>query len=237
MQRYFVTKREGDTFTLLESDFHHVINVMRMNIQDKVEIVYKGQVFLACISSLLPTVKCKIIKKITSIERNIPNIVIAQGLVKEQKMDYILQKSCELGVSKIIPLSLERSVVKILKEDNKKVDRWRKIVKEASEQSKRFDIPIIENVTTLKELVEMNFTHKYICSVNEKSKTIKSVLSNANVHDTIVFVIGPEGGFSPKEEEYLINNNFECISFGDRVLRSETASLFILSAVNYEFLR
>lgn len=237
MQRYFVNEKNKDIFTLSESDFHHVISVMRMNIGDLVEIVYDNNLYLASIYSLSPKVLCKMVKKEDSLFSQIPKIVIAQGLVKEQKMDYILQKGTELGVFQIIPLSLERSIVKVSENDNKKLIRWERIVKEASEQSKRVDIPLINNVTSLKELTRMDFTHKYICSVNEKSKTIKSVLSNATVHDKIIFVIGPEGGLSKTEEDYLIDNGFECISFGNRVLRSETASLFILSAVNYEFLR
>ena len=96
---------------------------------------------------------------------------------------------------------------------------------------------ILEDITNLKDLISVKCDCKYICTVNEKSKTIKSVLSNANKSDTILFVIGPEGGFDPSEEEILINNGFTPVTFGKNVLRSETASLFILSAVNYEFLR
>ncbi len=237
MQRYFVKRKENDTVFLEESDFHHVKNVMRMNVCDNVEVVFNNKVYLASIISLDNVVKCKIIKEIETLNKDIPNIVIAQALVKEQKMDYILQKSCELGVDKIIPLITDRSVVKIDKNDTKKIDRWQKIVKEASEQSKRAYIPKVENIMTIKDLANLEFTHKYICSVNEKSKTIKSVLSNVNACDTIIFVIGPEGGLSKEEESFLEKNGFKSVSFGNRVLRTETASLFIMSAVSYEFLR
>ena len=166
-----------------------------------------------------------------------PNVIIAQALVKEQKMDYILQKSCELGVSSIIPFNSERSLIKLDGNDEKKISRWNKILKEASEQSKRCDVPSLENIVDIRYLINLPFKHKYVCSVNEKTKTIKSVLSNVDISDTIIFVIGSEGGLSESEEEKLIKNGFVPISLGNNVLRTETASSFVLSAVCYEFMR
>ena len=110
-------------------------------------------------------------------------------------------------------------------------------MKEASEQSKRVDIPKVANITSLKDLINVDAKYKFLCSVNENSKSIKSVLSNANISDTILFVIGPEGGFDKSEEEYLIDNGFVSITFGKNVLRTETSSSFILSVINYEFMR
>ena len=237
MQRYFVSFKDNDIFTLTEEDSHHVINVMRMKVNDEVEIVYDNKLFLGSIKSLETPVEVSLLKEINTLSNTIPKVIIAQALVKEQKMDYILQKSCELGVSEIIPIKTIRSVVKVDSDDSKKVSRWSKILKEASEQSKRVDIPKIRNVIDLKELVKIDADHKFICSVKESSKTIKSVLSNVNISDTIIFVIGPEGGFDTKEEDYLIDNGFSSITFGNNVLRTETSSLYILSVINYEFMR
>lgn len=237
MQRYFVNNKNKDIFTLSNDDSHHVINVMRMNVNDEVEIVYDSKLYIASISSLKNPIECKIIKEVESIDNNIPKVIIAQALVKEQKMDYILQKSCELGVSSIIPVSTIRSVIKIDKNYTKKIVRWEKILKEASEQSKRIDIPKISNVMSIKELINVDAKYKFLCSVKEKAKTIKSILSNVDKSDTILFVIGSEGGLDNSEEEYLINNGFIPITFGNNVLRTETASSFILSVVNYEFMR
>ena len=129
MQRYFVKEKNNDTFILTQDDSHHVLNVMRMNIKDNIEVVYDNKLYICEIIELNTPVKCKIIEEKESIERNIPKVIIVQALVKEQKMDYILQKACELGVYKIIPVNTERSVVK-LDNDKKKIDRWNKILKE-----------------------------------------------------------------------------------------------------------
>ncbi len=237
MQRYFVSNKDNDIFTLSEEDSYHIVTVMRMSLNDEIEIVYDSKLYIASIISLDNNVKCKIVKEFDSLDKSIPKVIIAQSLVKEQKMDYLLQKSCELGVGEIIPLITNRSIIKIDKNDSKKVVRWQKIVKEASEQSKRCDIPKIISIMDLKDLVRVDAKYKFICSVNEKSKTIKSILSNIIISDTILFVIGPEGGFDNSEEEYLMNNGFIPITFGNNVLRTETASSFILSVINYEFMR
>ena len=237
MQRYFVSNKENDTYILNQDDSHHIINVMRMNINDEIEVVYDSKLYICSIISMDNLVKCKQIREIETSVNNIHKVIIAQSLVKEQKMDYILQKSCELGVTELIPLITTRSIIKVDKNDNKKVSRWQKILKEASEQSKRIDIPNVSNIMDLKDLVNVNAKYKFVCSVKEKSKTIKSILSNVNNSDTILFVIGPEGGLDNYEEEFLINNGFISITFGNNVLRTETASSFILSVINYEFMR
>ena len=237
MQRYFVNNKENDLFILSNDDSHHVINVMRMNINDEVEIVFDNHLYLASITNLDMPVKCTLVKELDNNERMIPKIVIVQALVKEQKMDYILQKACELGVYQIIPVNTSRSVVKIDKNDTKKIIRWNKILKEASEQSKRIDIPILDKIYNFNDLKTLAFKEKYICSTKENKKLLKSTLSKYNINDTIVYVIGSEGGFDPKEENELIENGFIPISLGNNILRTETASLFIMSAVNYEFER
>ena len=237
MQRYFTNKKEDNILILNEEDTYHITKVMRMKENDKVEIIYDKKTYIGEIIEIDKEIKCKIVEEKKEIIKEKPHIIIAQALVKEQKMDYILQKSCELGVDEIIPINTIRSIIKLGKNVNKKIERWSKILKEASEQSKRIDVPRISEVKDLKDLINVKASVKLICTVNEKSKTIKSVLSKIDNSDTIIFVIGPEGGFENKEEEFLINNGFVPISFGNNVLRTETASLFILSVVNYEFLR
>ena len=237
MQRYFVSNKDDDLFSLSLEDSHHVINVMRMKINDQVEIVFDNHLYLASIIDLSNIVKCRLIKELDYNERNIPKVVIVQALVKEQKMDYILQKACELGVYQIIPVNTSRSVVKIDKNDSKKIIRWNKILKEASEQSKRIDIPILDKIYNFDDLKNLDFKEKYICSTKENKKLLKSTLSKININDTIVYVIGPEGGFNPSEEDFLIEKGFIPISLGSNILRTETASLFIMSAINYEFER
>ena len=163
---------------------------------------------------------------------NIEKVLIIP-LLKENKMDLILQKSTELGVNKIIPVMMERSIIKLDSDKEiKKIERWAKICKEASEQSKRVDIPVITEVKSLKDLESID-GNKIVCSTKEKENTIKKFLSKNDIKK-INIVIGPEGVISPKEEEYLNSIGFTSISLGENIMRVETVPMFILSVLNYE---
>lgn len=234
MQRYFVEKKESDIFLLSSDDSYHINIVMRMNVFDKVEIVFDNRLYVCEIIELNPLVKVKVLDNVDINNELSIQVTIVQSLVKEQKMDYILQKTTELGVSEIIPYMAARSIVKIDNKQDKKIERWQKIVKEASEQSKRNNIPIIRNAISLSNLVKLSdYDMKFLCSVNESSQNIKKVLSNINRNVKMLFVIGPEGGFTEEEEKCLIDNGFISLSLGSSVLRTETASTFIMSVIRY----
>ena len=232
MQRYF-KDTNLDIFELSNDDSYHIIKVMRNKIGDKVEVVIDKKLYICEIIQMKDLVTVKKIEEVECDSELPCYITIAQSLVKEQKMDLILQKSCELGVSEIIPINATRSIVKLDKKETKKLERWNKILKEASEQSKRVVIPKINEIMDIKDLVEFNYDIKILCTVNELSTSLKNVLSKDLKNLKIIFVIGPEGGFTDNEEKILIENGFISTSFGRRVLRTETASLYALSIINY----
>lgn len=236
MQRYFVNTKDN-IFTLSNDDSYHITKVMRNKLGDKIEVVIDKDLYICEIIELDKLVKVKRLEKIEQDSELPCYVTIAQSLVKEQKMDLILQKSCELGVSEIIPINTTRSVVKLDKKETKKIDRWNKILKEASEQSKRTIIPKVNEILDIKDLANLDYDIKILCTVNELSTSIKKVLSNDLNGAKIILVIGPEGGFDPKEEEILINSGYISTSFGNRVLRTETASLYALSIINYILMR
>ena len=153
MQRYFSSSKENNKLFLINDDIYHITRVMRMEDDDKIEVIYNGDLYICnVITKDLPWVS--IVSKEEGIAEN-KEIILAVPLLKEQKMDLVLQKATELGVAKIIPVIMERSIVKLdSSKELKKIDRWSKICKEASEQSKRNSIPTITNIMTLKELVK-----------------------------------------------------------------------------------
>lgn len=237
MQRYFLHKKETDgTVIFSENDSYHIQTVMRMNINDSVEVVIDSKVYHCVIISMEKVVIGKIVAETVEDHEMQNSVVLVQSLVKEQKMDWILQKSTELGVVGIYPYQAERSIVKVsasLKEE-KKITRWKSIVKEASEQSKRNRIPFVGEVLSLKDLASLQgFDYKFLCTVRESEKSIKKVLSNLEKGVTMIIVVGPEGGFTTFEEETLESAGFVPISLGKTVLRTETAGMFFLSAVRY----
>ena len=233
MQRYFVKEKNNDNFILAESDIHHIKKVMRCKNNDKIEVVYNKKVYLCNIDNI-DSLTLSIIDSYEEDRESNIDLTIAVSLVQEQKFDLILQKLTELGVTSIIPIKTERSIVKIdsSKEQKKKL-RWETICKEASEQSHRVNIPQIHNIMTMKELLNHRKQINLICSLNDETKPLEAYLKD-DVKN-ILFVIGPEGGFSQKEEEFLIENSFQATTLGKRVLRVETAAIYVASIINYVY--
>lgn len=231
MQRYFAKEKQLNEFVLYDSDLHHIKNVMRNKINDQIEVVYENKVYICNIINLEP-LSLEIINESYEDNELKVNLTVAVSLVQEQKFDLILQKLTELGVSTIIPVKTERSIVKLdEKKVEKKLQRWQMICKEASEQSHRTKIPKVKKIMTLKELTNIDNNLKLICSLNESTLPLNSYLTNEIKE--ILFAIGPEGGFSQKEEEMLLNNNFKAVTLGKRVLRVETATIYVASIINY----
>lgn len=234
MQRYFVEEKNNNKFILNKEDSYHITKVMRMNKDEKIEIISSKKTHICKISILEPLVEAEVEEVLEENNELQCAVTLVQSLVKEQKMDYILQKATELGASEIIPLATTRSVVKMDKKETKKIERWQKIVKEASEQSKRNEIPTIRSVMSIKELSGIKgYDVKLLCTVRENTKNIKNLLSNSIEGAKMIVVVGPEGGFTEQEEEQLIKGGFETVSLGSSVLRTETAPLFIMSVVRY----
>lgn len=230
MQRYFIKNKD---MLLEESDIRHIKKVMRMNINDKIEVVYNNKLHICEITSLEPF-NIKVIEKLDENKKTKIELTVAVALVKEQKMDLILQKLTELGVSKIIPVSMERSIVKLDKERfNKKKVRWESICKEASEQSKRTNIPIIEDIKSIKDLTKEDADLKLVASTKEKEKLLNYYLQSIEDCAKIIMVIGPEGGISDREEDILVSNGYNRVSFGNLIFRVETATIYVASIINY----
>lgn len=232
MQRYVV----DENLKLDKKDINHIINVMRLNVNDQIKLINNGTIYDAIITKIEKNnVLYEIIKKEESKSLKDYKVIIACSIIKEQKMDYLLQKATELGVDEIIPIISERTIVKV-KQASSKIDRWNRIIKESVEQSHRVSIPIIKDIISLKELSNLEYSIKILCNTNEKSKNIKKVLQDSKKRDTIIIVVGPEGGFADSEINYLENSGFISTSLGKNILRAETVPLYVLSVINYEFM-
>ncbi len=229
MQRYFSEVKKDNLFLLKDEDLYHIKTVMRMNINDEIEVVYEQKVYICKLDKNYNAIIEKVIEdnKIKKI-----NYVLCVPILQEQKMSFILQKATELGVDLIIPILTARSMVKVKDKENKKIERWKRICKEASEQSKRVTIP---EVSEIKKITDLNLDGlKIVCSTKEKDNTLKKVLKNNLKCDKIIMVVGPEGGLTLDEENKLIDLGFIPTSLGDNILRVETAPLYLLSVLNYE---
>jgi len=131
---------------------------------------------------------------------------------------------------------MERSIIRLeSNKQDKKLQRWIRICKEASEQSMRTSIPQINVLDSMKEIINLQGI-KLVCSTAEKKNNIKKMFQMHKTCDTINLVIGPEGGISPNEEKFLNDNGFISVTLGNNIMRVETVPLFLMSVLNYEFM-
>ena len=230
MQRYFAVDKD---LNISDKDKHHIINVMRMKINDRIEIVYDEKVYLCEIKDISKKDVSYSVKDIIDVNNELPvKVTIAVSLVNEKKLD----ESLDFVVSKcvFILVSSDRSKIKIDGKENKKIERWNTITKEAAEQSHRNIKPIIKGIMSIDEVSKLNYDLKLTCSTKENEKTIKNVLQNSTNCDRIIIVVGPEGGLTISEEEKLEKNGFVPVTLGNLILRTETVPMYIMSLINYE---
>lgn len=235
MQRYFAKEKKEDTFILEPLDYHHIKNVMRMKEKEKIEVVIDGILYLACVQNIDEDLSISLLQKIEEIQPEKVKKCLCIPYLKEQKMDLILQKATELGVDEIVLVPLKRSVIKIKDKEQKKLERWNRILKEAAEQSKRLCIPKLIPLKAISALEERRGA-KIFCSTQRECQSLKKVVKTLSSCDTINMVIGPEGGFTKEEEEKMMKMGFLPASLGRQILRTETVPLYLLSVINYELM-
>ena len=244
MQRYFIplSNWERDTVTIDGDDAHHIIRVMRMKVDDKIICNPPSSKGAVCkiIQIDANHVTAQVVQWIENDSELPVSVTIAQGLPKGDKMDLILQKGTELGASSFIPFIAERSVVKWdTKKEEKKLTRYAKIVKEASEQSHRSHLPDIKPAMNINQLIEESANYDIRLIAYEEEAKTTNFQSFANVvrkfksGEKIMICIGPEGGFSQVEVDTLKEHNFIPVRLGPRILRTETASLYALASISY----
>ena len=242
MSRFFVEPDQvsHDGFiTIIGSDVKHMRDVLRMA---------RGDTFIAC-DSTGTEYNCELeafldgnaighvlAKRAGETEPLVP-VTLLQGIPKGDKMELIIQKNIELGVTAILPVMMERSVVRFKddKDKDKKWERWNRIAMEASKQCGRLKVPQVHRPMTLKEALARLDPGglRLVPYENEQDLRLKAVLRGQTV-SSVSFLIGPEGGIAEAELTALRESGFTSVSLGKRILRTETAGFAVLSAIRYE---
>lgn len=242
MPKFFVPKEqiEEEKLYLTGEDVSHITRVLRMGEGEKLIVCdgkgYDYNVELYEIAD--KKITCKILdKRKCDTEANI-EVTLFQGLPKASKMDYIIQKTTELGISRIVPCKLSRCVVKLenAKAESKKVERWQKISGEAAKQSGRGIIPSVEMPVTLDAAIAMlkDYDIAFVPYECEEETHIKDVLLSVENPSRAAFIIGPEGGFALEEIEKIKAAGVKTVTLGKRILRTETAGEAVLAMIMYE---
>lgn len=245
MPKFFVKSQQiNENKIIIEGqDVNHIVNVLRMKQGEEIKICnYElGKNYLAnIIKCQKDKVECNIIKELESNTESNVEITIFQGLPKFDKMELIIQKATEIGVNKIVPVLMKRTIVKLNGKEDKKIDRWKKIAEIAAKQSMRDKIPIVNNIETINDIINKRneLDILLIAYENEKNNTLKQELKKIkgkNKKYNIGILIGPEGGIDKSEIEILLKyRNVKIVTLGNRILRTETAGLVMASNIIYE---
>lgn len=231
MQQYFGISKKDNTISLNKDDLNHIKNVMRMKENDEIIVVYEEESYICSLESNL--LSCKIKEVFKSNEDN-TDFIVYMPLLSEEKMSFILQHGTELGITEFVVVQYEHCKYKLKSSDyDKKLQRWNKIIKEASEQSYRIHKPILNKIIAFKD-IEGKCNVNILCSLDKEGvKSICKVLTTDNCSDTISLVFGPEGGLSKNEEKMIEEKGFTKTSLGSDVLRTETVPLMVASIVKY----
>ena len=246
MPKFFVTTNqiEGNTIIIQNEDVNHIKNVLRARIDDTIDICdcETSKNYICKIEQIEEkNICCHIVEEIEShVEPHI-QVSIFQGLPKADKMEWVIQKSVELGAYDITPVEMKRCVVKLNDKDKiKKIQRWQKISEGAAKQSGRDRIPTINSIINIHTLCEniKEYDLVLVAYENEKVNTLKQELKkikkDKHKEMKIAIVIGPEGGIDKEEITKLKEQNAKIITLGNRILRTETVALNMLSMIMYE---
>lgn len=240
MSKFFVEKSQikNHKAVILGSDVSHIARVLRMGVGDalllcdgegydyetKITSVSKDEI----VTEILSSYPCK----------NEPEVEVTlfQGLPKQGKMEWIIEKCTELGISTIVPVQMTRSVVKLTPDQAaKKVERWQKTAREAAKQCGRGKIPAVLMPVTVQELVASKLPEFLLFPYEEeRTSSVRQALFGKKAKTAGIF-IGPEGGFDPEEAALLKKAGANAATLGPRILRTETAGLVALSALLYEW--
>ena len=241
MHRFFIPQLYNEEMFIEGVDARHISKVLRMQPGDKLQIVSDDGVSamaeITAIASERVSVRC--LEKLAESHEPRVRLVLAQGLAKGEKRDFIIQKAVEMGAYSVIPVAMEHSVVRLDgAKAAKKVERWQKIAESAAKQSKRDIIPQVQQVQSMAEmLANCDCETKIIAYECEDRLSLKAALKAAEAaggSKGLVRISGAEGGSSEGELELARQAGAGRVGVGRRSLRAETAGLVGISAIFYE---
>ena len=245
MPKFFVSDNqiENDVVSIIGEDAHHISRSLRMAVGEHITVSDNNVFEYECVLEkfLDGCVQARIESKREFLSEPQVKIHLFQALPKGEKLDFIIQKSVECGAFQITPFESERCVVKVKADtEERKTERRNKIALEAAKQCGRGIVPCVHPTVSFLQMIELakEADEVLFCYEGEGTeplgKVIKELRSNAELN-SISIIIGSEGGFSLSEVELAQNNGFLKIGLGKRILRAETASIFALSCLTYEF--
>lgn len=232
MPRFFIEPVTGDVACVSGQDAHHIARVLRMRVGEPLTLCDSEGTDYHCTVEAIAEgeVTARILRREPTESEPTVKVTLYQGLPKSEKMDLIVQKCVEIGITKVVPVAMARSIVRLKADEGaKKAARWQKIAAEAAGQSGRGIVPQVAEPITLKQAIaELGDTAAVV--FYEGGGVPVSQVVTAETGEVAMF-IGPEGGFDAAEIEQLQAAGVTVATLGKRILRCETAPLVALSVI------
>ncbi len=241
LHRFFIRPEcvSDDSVSIYGSDARQICSVLRLSSGDRIAALDgTGHIYTAEITKASPAAVVAMIMKKSELDTE-PRvkIALAQSLPKGNKLEFILQKGTEIGVAEFQIMTSARTIPKVSAESaDKKIVRWQRVVKEAAEQSFRARIPTVEGISSLEEVCRQIQNYDLaICLWEDESQiSFKKLLSENSSAQSVLLIVGPEGGFEEKEAQMMQESGAGTATLGKRILRCETAAIVATAVVLHE---
>ena len=241
MPHFFIkSKNVSDSSVLIDDSdtYKHLVKSRRSKVGEKILLIDENQIqYETTLSEINPdNLIFKIEKKYPSKRKLGFDLILAQSPLRSDAQSFVVEKATELGVSEIYPIctdncALNKNLIK------NKIDRWQKIMFEASKQCERANIPICNDVSDLKTVLSLNFDKVIAFCERNTDLTLNNYLSKNPIkkNEKVLVIIGPEGGFSKEEFKLFEERKIPMITLGNLILKAETAVTVALGNIVYEF--
>jgi 16S rRNA (uracil1498-N3)-methyltransferase len=233
-RRWIADEWDESTASLRGEQATHLIRVLRAQAGMEFDMVAGDRVWHAVISGVKgDTVQFALLSEVVA-EKALP-VTLLLSVFKFDRMEWIIEKATELGAERIIPMTARRSEKHLVQAAAARVDRWRRITREAAKQSRRSDVPVVEDVVPLKVAVHSKAAlpgMNLLLAEQERSTTLFAAIQSASSKPPAVHLaVGPEGGWTAEEESLFATEGWQPVSLGPRILRAETAGITAMAVV------
>jgi 16S rRNA (uracil1498-N3)-methyltransferase len=232
-RRFFVDEIHSGKAQITGDNATHLTRVLRVAVGEKYEISDNQSVYLAEVDAARKSlVSFSILENLPVPEPSV-HVTVLASLVRFERFELMLEKATELGVSRVIPIQAERSEKGLEQAAEKRLARWRRVVREASEQSRRAKLPEVESPVKLTAAIEPLSGYRYLLDENPGAPPILSALpATRKATDEVFLATGPEGGWTDRERAMLEHKKWRNVSLGPSVLKTETAVIAALAVLN-----
>lgn len=230
-RRFFVDEIHAGRARIRGDDAHHLTRVLRVESGQKFEISDNQNVYLAEVETARKDIVDFSILERLELGRPPVRIVLFASLIRFERFELLIEKATELGVEAIIPVIAERSEKGLEQASAKRLPRWNRIAREASEQSRRARLPLIESRIGLSGALQYQCDYRYMLEEAEAPPILSALPTRRSDQDSVALLAGPEGGWTDRERTQIIGAQWQPVSLGRGILRAETAALAALAIV------